>query len=87
MIALPTPLHSPTKREFARGPMRFALRWKKELHNKDQAPLTTSSSPSKPVKPVHGPDLFRPILLPHPGQHSTNQTPNTFLKDSLRGTL
>jgi len=84
MIPHFSPLHGPTKREFARRPLRFAWRWEKEPHNKDQAPITTSSTPSNPA---HRAALSRPSLLHHPDQRSINETPNTFLKDSRRSTL
>ncbi len=84
MIPHLTPWHSPAKREFARGPTRFARQWKKELHTEDQSPLATNSTPSKPA---HRADLSRAILIHHPGQRSANQAPKTFLKDSLRSTL
>jgi len=84
MILRLWPLHTSTKREFARDPMRFALRWERELHNEDQAPLRTGSTPSNPS---HRTDLSRPPLLHHHGQRWTNQTRRTFLKDSLRSTL
>ncbi len=84
MIPHLSPLHGPTKREFARRPLRFTLRWEKEPPNKDQAPITTNSTPPESA---HGLVFSGPILLHHSNQPWTNQMAKTFLKDSLRSTL
>jgi hypothetical protein len=84
MIPHLSPLHGPTKREFARRPLRFALRWKKEPHNKDQAPITTKAHfPSRPT------DLFSQARYSCtvPTSPWTNPMAKTFLKDSLPSTL